>query len=447
MRNQNAKARSHKIGENHVVPVYVTGPADISFTANGRATKLRLDPYHAYIFIPDQKTGLRLEGLELPGEMLERDTRAELNPIPRDPPVKVPVTLLVDDCDPRADKFWQAELRKRFDEAAEVIEKASGIRLEFAGFDTWKSDANAANVSELLTGFENAVKVKEGSLAVGYSSRRIDDKMNPEFGVNRGLGSRHILLREWRPKGESERVEVLTHFLSQALGGVGTPDPGSALRPKLADGYLNRPGSVLRLDPLNALALNLWADERRREPVVGIAILSPVNKHRLTRVYKALLKAAPGDSLALAYLDDLDRDFAKEPNPMPKKPDRPGVKLGVRDELVRKIVKRGFGAGEAERSARCEGTYRRRTHRSLRSSGCEGRGEPSVPGDGIGVPDRRRHCVRRYRCAGGGPCLCGCNQGRGDAGRAQSAARGAGEPDAGRSSRSLPPVLPRLRRG
>src|SRR6266545_3551078 len=334
-----AKARSHKIGENHVVPVFVTGPADLTFSVNGRATKLRLDPYNAYVFLPDRVAGLRLEHLELPGNALERDNRPELTPIPRDPPVKVPVTLLVDDCDPRADKLWQAELRKRFDEAAEVIEKASSIRLEFAGFDTWKSDPNAANVSELLTGFENAVKVKEGALAVGYSSRKIDEKVDPEFGVNRGLGGRHILIREWRPKAEAERVEVLVHFLAQSLGGVGTPDPGSALRAKLADGYLNRPGSILRLDPLNALALNLWADERRREPEVEIKTLSAVNKHRLTRIYKALLKAAPGDALAIGYLNDLGGDVAKDPNPMPKNPDRPRVMVAARDELVRKIVK------------------------------------------------------------------------------------------------------------
>ena len=72
-------------------------------------------------------------------------------------PVKVPVTLLVDDCDPRADALWQADLRKRFDEAAAVIEKASGIRPEFTGFETWKSDPNAKNLSDLLNGLENAV--------------------------------------------------------------------------------------------------------------------------------------------------------------------------------------------------------------------------------------------------------------------------------------------------
>jgi hypothetical protein len=334
-----AKAREHKLPENHVVPIYVTGPADITFTINDRSTTLRLDPYNAYAFLPDRAMRVRLDALELPGEPLERDGRAELNPVPRDPPVKVPVTLLVDDCDPRADKLWRTELRKRFDEAAEAIERATGIRPEFAGFDTWKSDPEARTLTDLLAGLEGAVKVKPSALAVGYSSRKIDEKVDPLFGANRGLGSRHILLREWVPKSEPEKAEVLTHFLAQALGAVGTPDPGSAMRAKLADGYINRAGSVLRLDPLNALALNLWADERRGEPGVELRTLSPVNRHRLTRIYKALLKAAPGDPLAAAYLNDLGGDVAKDPDPLVKKPDRPPIKLAARDELVRKIVK------------------------------------------------------------------------------------------------------------
>jgi hypothetical protein len=349
-----AKARAHKLPANHVAPVYVVGPADITFTANDKATKLRLDPYNAYVFLIDRAENVYLEGLELPGAALERDGRAELNPVPRDPPVKVPVTLLVDDIDPRADKLWQAELRKRFDEAAGVIEKATGIRPEFAAFDTWKSDPDAKNLTELLTSLETAVKVKPGALAVGYSSRKIDEKVDPSFGVNRGLGGRHILLREVRPRGEPDKVEVLVHFLAQALGAVGTPDPGSAMRAKLADGYLNNPNSVLRLDPLNALALNLWADERRRDAGVELRTLSPLNRQRLTRVYKALLKAAPGDALAIGYLSDLDRDQAKEPDPKGKNPDRPAIKLDRRDELVRKIVaavtaraKRNVTAGAA----------------------------------------------------------------------------------------------------
>jgi hypothetical protein len=334
-----AKARELKLPPNHVISVAVTGPADLTFTPKDKPATLRLDPYNAYLFIPDDKARVRLEGLELPGAALERDARPELNPIPRDPVVKIPVTLYVDDADPRADWLWQKELRARFNEAAAALERGTGVRLELAGFDTWKSDPAAKNTSDLLKNFETEVRVKPGTLAVGYTSRRIDEKQDPAFGASRGLAGRHVLVRESRPRNEPERSEVLLHFLAEALGAVGSPDPNSAMRAKLGDGYTLHARSVLRLDPLNALALTLWGEERRREPGVEFNGLTATNRHRLTRVYKALVKAAPGDVLALGYLNELDRDVAKEVVPMARNPARPPVKVGPRDELARQIVR------------------------------------------------------------------------------------------------------------
>lgn len=333
-----AKAREHKVASNHVAPVFVTGPADITFAAKGGATTLRLDPYTAYVFLPDDRAGVRLEGLEMPGDPLERDQRPELNPVPLDPPAKVPVTLLVDDSDLRTAEGWQKALRARFDEAAEAIEKCSGIRPEFAGFDTWESDPKTKTLSGHMTKFQNAVKVKPGALAVGYTSRPIDEKTDAGFGVTHGVGSRRILLREWKPQKEPQRVEVLAHHLAKALGAVGSPDPFSAMRAKLDDDYIFHAGAVIRLDPLNALALAIWAEELRRAPGVDVAGLSAPNRARLTRVYKALLIAAPGDAQALAYLKELDPDFGKEPAPRAK-PERPALKLDVRDARVRLVVK------------------------------------------------------------------------------------------------------------
>jgi len=91
------------------------------------------------------------------------------------------------------------------------------------------------------------------------------------------------------------------------------------------------------------LAMNLWADEVRRGPLGAVADASAANKLRLIRVYKALLKTRPGDSLAMAYLDDLGRDIAL--NPAPKKKPPPAVKKGPpakmtpRDEVARRVVR------------------------------------------------------------------------------------------------------------
>lgn len=326
-----AKAKPHKLPSNHVAPFFVAGPADLTFTPNGKPTTLRLDLYNAYAFLPDGDGGFVLEGLELPGDPLDRDARPEVNPAPRDPP-KVPVTLLVDDADPRADQAWQAALRKRFDEAAAVIEAGAGVRLVLAGFDTWKSSAEARTTSELLPELERAVKPKAGGLVVGYTSRAFDPKAEPGFGSGRGLAGRHVVIREWVPKNEVERTEVLIHFLAKALGAVGSPDPGSALRSDLGDGYAVHAGAVLRLDPLNALVLNLWADERRRNPGATLEAIGRPNRVRITRVYQALRKAAAGDPLAIEYLDALERGAA--PKELPRAP----VGAGARDAVARAVV-------------------------------------------------------------------------------------------------------------
>jgi hypothetical protein len=329
-----AKARDHTLGANDVRPFFVAGPAVLTFAPKGKPVALELDAFAPYAFVPDRAEGVRLEALELPGAPLEADAKPDPNAVPRDP-LKIAVTLYVDDTEARAEQLWQAALRERFAEASKAIERASGIRLELAAFGTWKSDPASKSADELLKGFETAVKVPPGALAVGYSSRKYDAKAEPAFAATRGLASRHVLLREWAPRNEPERAEALAGYLARALGAVGSPDFGSCTREPLADGYILGPGAVLRLDPLNALALNLWADERRREPGVAVGTLSPANRHRLARVYKALLKAAPGDVLAIAYLEDLMRDPAKKKeNP----PDAPIV-LAARDALAARIVR------------------------------------------------------------------------------------------------------------
>ena len=228
-----------------------------------------------------------------------------------------------------------ARTRQRFDEAAAILEVQTGFRFTFNDFQTWKSDEQ---VKELITQFnilEDKVKVKPGALAVGFTSRKVDVSQK-EYGFCRGLGCSHILIREWQPKGEPERLEVLVRYLAMSLGAVVSPDPGSAMRPKLGDGKALHRQFVVRLDPLNALALNLLADYRR----AGYAQLEAIPKAErlpLIRVYSALLQALPGDNQAVDYLNALDRDIAKGPRPG-KAPPRSGDRA-LRTESIRAVVR------------------------------------------------------------------------------------------------------------
>ncbi|HJZ60097.1 MAG TPA: hypothetical protein VKE74_34465 [Gemmataceae bacterium] len=310
------KSQTVKVPTFQVIPVTVAGPCDLTFAAKGGNKTFRIDVYNAYAFIPDPAGGVRLEGIDLPGEAPERDSKPETNPAPREV-LKIPVTLLLDDADPRADQNWQPDLRERFTEAAAIIEAACGVRFEFDGYGRWSVDPKAKDMDGLLANFEAEVKVKPGRLAIGWTARRVEEKQDAPapFGACRGIPCGHVLIREGRLVDKGERTEVLTHYLAIALGAVPIPDPGSVMRPTLGDGKARLTGFTLRLDPLNELAMNIWADELRRGPIESAGEASGVNRIRLSRVYKALLKASPGNSLALGYLNDFDRD----PPPRPKK--------------------------------------------------------------------------------------------------------------------------------
>jgi hypothetical protein len=341
------KPQTVELASTEVSPFRVTGPANIAFVSGSKPTTLRLDPYHAYVFVPDEKSGLRLEGIQMPGQAPERDARPELNPAPPGP-VKVPVTLLVDDADPRTDAGWQKAIRARFESAAEVVEKHSGVRFTISGFDRWRSDPKAKDLPALLADFEKKVEVKAGQLAIGFTSRKVEDVANQpvQFGACRPFPTRHVVVREWRPEAESEKVETLIHHLGLALGATLSPDEGSVMRTDLGNGLARHAEYRYRFDPLNALAMSIWADEIRRGPLGRAGDAVAANRMRLKRVYQALLDARPGDSLSLGYLNEFDRVQAKEPEPVPgaeprkpePMPDVP-VKLSPREEVARAVVR------------------------------------------------------------------------------------------------------------
>ncbi|MBN9520423.1 hypothetical protein J0H58_18160 [bacterium] len=326
-----------------VAPVTVAGPALLILPATPQHLSFHIDPYNAYVILPDPQTGRRLEGVELPGMPPERDARPELNPVPRDVR-KVPVTLFVDEIDPRADDLWQGLLRKRLTDASAVIEAHCGVKFEVAGFAKWSSDAQASTVPELLADFQQKTKAPPGGLAVGYTSRKVEEKPKEPapFGGSRAAPAAHVLMREWVPRSEPERTEALVHHLGRALGAVPVPDQGSVMRERLGDGLALHAQYKMRFDPLNALALNIWADEARSGKLLTAADVSPAGRARLRRVYGALLKARPGDPSALVYLNEFDRDLVQAPpkKDEPKKePDPPPPpKVDAPRDVIARVV-------------------------------------------------------------------------------------------------------------
>jgi hypothetical protein len=257
---------------------------------------------------------------------------------------KVPVTLFVDDADPRVEALWQGLLKQRLADASAVFEAHCGVRFELAGFEKWNSEPLASTVPQLLADFQQKVKAPAGGMAVGYTSRKVEEKAKEPapFGGSRSAPATHVLMREWVPRSEAERTEALVHHLGRALGAVPVKDQGSVMREQLGDGLALHAMYKMRFDPLNALALNVWAEEARGGKLLTAADVSPAGRVRLKRVYAALLKAKPGDPAALVYLNEFDRDLVQAPpkkdDPEPKKnPDPPKADTS-RDVIARLVL-------------------------------------------------------------------------------------------------------------
>ena len=94
---------------------------------------------------------------------------------------------------------------------------------------------------------------------------------------------------------------------------------------------------------------------RAEEAKSKAADISEAGKIRLARVYKALVKERPGDSNALAYLNEFDREIAKAP--VPKAKDADPARLSHRDG--------SFGLGHCVHGCRNQGNFEFKMARKL----------------------------------------------------------------------------------
>ena len=130
----------------------------------------------------------------------------------------------------------------------------------------WASDPQAKDTAALLADFEKKVKPDPAAVSVGFSSRQPAQPTEGDrcgLGFTRGPLHTHVLLREAPACTEAERVEALAHELAHLLGAAHSPDPLSLMRPKLDDGKARSAKFRLALDPLNSLAVGIWAEEIR----------------------------------------------------------------------------------------------------------------------------------------------------------------------------------------
>jgi hypothetical protein len=332
---------------------------------DGKELSFKLDPYHAYLFAVDERRRVGFTGIEWIAEM-PAPTDVPEKPLDLKP-LEVKVKLVGDDKDRRARMAWEKLYAQRLASASALFERSCGVKFELDNTAEWGPSETDLEWRDLQREFEANVKVKEHHLALGFTLRapaikpkddegdeKEKNQLDPEvFGRLSSPWSSHLLLRDDAPESEAEREEVLVHFLARYLGGVITPDPGSALRSNLNDGLARHPRHKPRLDPLNQLIIAIWADEIRAGKGRTWRELRPLAADRLWVLYKTLAKLLPDEPMiadAVTILEQLVEGVrAKGGKPAPRA--EPPVQRTPKAEAIRTVVQ-AITAKAAEASKR-----------------------------------------------------------------------------------------------
>jgi hypothetical protein len=343
-------------------PFPVGKHATVAYVIDGASATLRLDAWQAYVFTKP-KGAVSLSGVALAGKPVALTDVSERPAVPGIPTVKLKV--YADDANPFTRAVWEPKLKRRVTVAAALLTVATGVAFDVEVAGTWKSDAEADTLDKLLTDFENKVRFEKGVVHVGFANRpalKPNDPAVPSLGKALAPLRPHVLIRDGAVRSEPEMVELVAHELGHWLGAVVTPDADSVMRAKLGDGRAILATHKLRFDPLNLLAMNLWASELSSGKVKTWQDLKPETQSRLARVYETLATADPAEkqSEALTALVAAANPGAVAAAPAvpnagnaPNAPS-PARPQNTKEEAVRRVL-RGLAIRAADNAAKPEG--------------------------------------------------------------------------------------------
>jgi hypothetical protein len=127
-----------------------------------------------------------------------------------------------------------------------------------------------------------------------------------------------LLVREWSQiVSKNERLEIVAHESGHYLGAVHSGAGDSLMRPMLGDRLSNQASFRIAYDPLNTLAMNIFADELRAGPYRGLHRLPLDARRQLYRIYAELAKELPKDPAAPQYIAMLNLPQSQPKAPTP----------------------------------------------------------------------------------------------------------------------------------
>jgi len=300
------KGSEHTLSSNALMPLPATGPLKLDFQSAKTEKHYRLAPNTAHYF-GDTPDGVDLAQIGLGEDASDKGTDPKNPTTPRSPitpvfPLIIRVKILVDDEEPAVQKTWEQRLRKRIEAASEILEQQCRVKLKVTAVDTWQSDNSLSSFRDLLRDFEKKVKPDPADLAIGFMSQRCEDVNGTRhLGGTRFSFHPQILIREYMPRSEPERLEVLLHELGHHLGATHSAEADSVMRPSLGDGKSPAKAFRIGFDPANALIMNLIVEARARGAKSAIQIDADT-RLRLCQVYGEIGKAMPQDQSSATYI-------------------------------------------------------------------------------------------------------------------------------------------------
>lgn len=278
-------------------PIFADQALTVSFQGGRRVEQYTLDLNCVYFLGPRQDGTIDLQKIGLNETPLTNLGRPLPGKAATTPVAVIPVKLLVDEEETSRQVIWEARLRKRLEQASDILHRHAMVRFEVVAVDQWQSDDSAKQFEVSLGEFEKKVDPAPGRLAIGFTSQYEMVKGRVHLAGTRGALQSHILLREWSNHiSENERLELLVHELGHYLGAAHSPEPESVMRPVLGDRKARRADFQIRFDPVNTLLMSLTGEEIRRRRVTSVAAMTTGTRTRTGQLYAALGQAQPEDN-------------------------------------------------------------------------------------------------------------------------------------------------------
>ncbi len=320
LKHQAGEKISYTVPVKELVSIPVTEAVEIQFGPADSSQILQVEPNSVCFFHQSDQKPLELNRIGFAADVAKKSVTDDTDSKRHDtatlknhsdlPDTKIctiPVKLFVDDEEPFVRKLWEARLRARLERASKIFEQHCRVRFEVVGVDTWDSDNEVRQFSNMLAEFEREARVEPAALAIGFSSQPRILQQQTRLGGTFAPLRQHILIREWsKNMGEAERLEVLLHELGHYLGATHSPENDSAMRPQLNDGKANLRSFRMGFDPVNTLVMCLVGDEIREHNVRFLHELSPKTRQQLQSIYREIIKITPDEPATVRMLHLLE---------------------------------------------------------------------------------------------------------------------------------------------